>query len=137
MKQHFIDAGAFVAQSIPTDQYHDQAVAIAKTLKEEKSFGITTDFVLSEVFTFLRRKVGYPAGIKFYEAIKASEDITIIYTGQKTFEQSIATLARYHDKEFSFVDCVSFTVMEERHLTYAFTFDKHFSQAGFELVRKI
>ena len=72
MKQHFIDAGAFVAQSVPTDQYHDQAVAIAKTLKEGKSFGITTDFVLSEVFTFLRRKVGYNHHLHGSEYIRAS-----------------------------------------------------------------
>ena len=34
----------------------------------------------------------------------------------------------------SLVDCVSFEVMRRRGITRAFAFDRHFADAGFELV---
>ena len=135
MKQHFIDAGAFVGQSVSDDQYYEQAALIAEKLKDEKSLGVTTDFVVSEVITFLQRRLGSPAGVQFYKAIKASSDITVVQTTQQRFDEAIKTLETYDDKEFSFVDCVSFTVMREHNLTRAFTFDRHFDQAGFEIIK--
>jgi len=32
-----------------------------------------------------------------------------------------------------FVDCVSFAVMQSRAIATAFTFDKHFAEAGFRV----
>jgi len=34
------------------------------------------------------------------------------------------------DKDWSLTDCLSFVVMEQRHLTEALTTDSHFEQAG-------
>jgi len=35
------------------------------------------------------------------------------------------------DKKWSFTDCVSYTVMKQRSIAEAFTFDHHFQQMGF------
>jgi len=135
MKQHFIDAGAFVAQSYTSDQYHKDALAIAQRMKTEHSIGITTDFVLSEALTFLRRKVGHQSALKFYETIKSATDLIIVYTSQKDFEQALEIFKQYQDKTFSFTDCTSFAIMRNLKITQAFTFDRHFSQAGFEILK--
>jgi predicted nucleic acid-binding protein len=37
------------------------------------------------------------------------------------------------DKNWSFTDCTSFVVMEEYQMEVAFTLDKHFRQAGFQV----
>jgi uncharacterized protein len=44
-------------------------------------------------------------------------------------------MEQYDDKNFSFVDCVSFAVMHEHSLSRAFAFYKHFTQAGFEMLQ--
>jgi uncharacterized protein len=44
-----------------------------------------------------------------------------------------AAVQRYRtrpDKDWSLTDCLSFVVMEQRHLTEALTTDSHFEQAG-------
>jgi predicted nucleic acid-binding protein len=44
------------------------------------------------------------------------------------------TLAQYHDRDFSFVDAVSFAVMRQRGIAEAFAFDHLFLTAGFALM---
>jgi len=135
MRRHFVDSSAFIAQSRVNDQYHKEALAISQKLQKEHAIGITTDFVLSETLTFLRRKTGHHAALKFYEAIKDALDLIIVHTNQKDFERAMEIFKQYHDKEFSVVDCMSFAIMEKQNLTQAFTFDKHFEQAGFEIIK--
>jgi predicted nucleic acid-binding protein len=38
----------------------------------------------------------------------------------------------YNDKDFSFVDCTSFTLIDHHRLDYAFAFDGHFRQYRFK-----
>lgn len=57
-----------------------------------------------------------------------------LYTGEATFAEALELFGRYSDKEWSFTDCVSFTTMRRLNVTKAFTFDKHFRQAGFEML---
>jgi predicted nucleic acid-binding protein len=37
---------------------------------------------------------------------------------------------QYADKDFSFTDCTSFSIMKSLNLNKAFAFDKHFEQYG-------
>ena len=39
---------------------------------------------------------------------------------------------RYNDKDFSFVDCTSFALIDHHRLDYAFAFDGHFRQYRFK-----
>lgn len=135
LKQYFIDASAFIAQSRSDDQYHKEASIISHKLKAERLNGVSTDYVLAETLTALRRRIGYQNAIKFYETIKRAAHLTVIYTKAKDFEQAFQIFKKYHDKDFSFVDCVSFAIMQHYKITQAFTFDKHFKQAGFEIIK--
>jgi hypothetical protein len=38
------------------------------------------------------------------------------------------------DKRYSLTDCISFVVMERRQVERALAFDRHFEQAGFQLL---
>jgi predicted nucleic acid-binding protein len=40
---------------------------------------------------------------------------------------------KYFDKNLSFTDCTSFSLMRRLKLKVAFTFDCHFQQVGFEV----
>ena len=41
---------------------------------------------------------------------------------------------RYRDKDFSFIDCSSFVLMQELKIRPALTLDHHFRQMGFEVI---
>jgi len=134
MKRHFIDSSAFIGQTCASDQYHKAARKISKRLRKEHSIGVTTDYVLSETLTFLSLRVGHYAAIKFFEAIQATVNLIIVYTTKKDFERAMEIFKQYQDKDFSFVDCMSFAIMNQQNLSQAFTFDQNFAQAGFEKV---
>jgi predicted nucleic acid-binding protein len=50
------------------------------------------------------------------------------------FDRGLERFARRPDKEWSFTDCISFVVMEDKGLTDALTADHHFEQAGFTIL---
>ena len=135
MKQHFIDTSGFAAEILVDDQYHEQALVIAEELQTQNSISITTDYVLSETLTLLKARSGHQAALQFAELINRDSDLTIVYTNHKGFENALRIFKTYQDKKFAFVDCLSFVVMRQRKITMAFTFDKHFEQAGFEIIK--
>jgi hypothetical protein len=48
------------------------------------------------------------------------------------FDQVRQFFAKHDDKHWSFTDCFSFCVMQERKMRQALASDEHFRQAGFE-----
>jgi len=132
----FIDTNAFVALIDTRDSRHQEATAISEDLLANyRKPHLTTDYVLDETYTFLRLRVGHKEAIKFGESIKEGKDIKVISLSQNLLDEAWELFKKYTDKEFSFTDCTSFVVMRKYGTTHAFSFDKHFSQAGFELVR--
>jgi uncharacterized protein len=51
-------------------------------------------------------------------------DANLLAEGWQYFQQ-------HQDKDYSLTDCISFIVMRKQGITTAFTFDRHFEQAGF------
>jgi hypothetical protein len=49
-------------------------------------------------------------------------------------EKARAVFFRHRDKDYSFTDCTSFVVMRELRLREALTTDRHFRQAGFQVL---
>jgi predicted nucleic acid-binding protein len=45
--------------------------------------------------------------------------------------QAGSSFERHHDKQYSLTDCLSFVVMRQLNIDVAYTFDHHFTQAGF------
>jgi predicted nucleic acid-binding protein len=43
-------------------------------------------------------------------------------------------MRKYSDHEVSFTDCVSFAIMRRQQIRTAFTFDRHFRDAGFRVI---
>ncbi len=52
------------------------------------------------------------------------------------FERGLELYERRPDKEWSVTDCISFAVMTERGVSEALTNDRHFEQAGFQILLK-
>jgi hypothetical protein len=41
---------------------------------------------------------------------------------------------QYKDKDWGLVDCIYFLIMWEKNITNVLTFDRHFAQAGFNVL---
>jgi len=60
---------------------------------------------------------------------------TLKYTRVEEKDEHLAweLAKKYTDKDFSFTDCLSFTVMSRLDCRKVFAFDQHFRQMGFEV----
>lgn len=95
---------------------------------------VTTDYVLDEAATLFKARGHGQLAAAVFEITWSSAACRIEWTGPSRFEHAKRFFFQYDDHGYSFTDCVSFVVMSELGLTKAFATDRHFVEAGFELV---
>lgn len=130
----FVDTGAWYALADKSDQYHDQAVEIYPQLLNRYHHLTTTNLVISETYILIRRAIGHQPAVDFLKSLGASPRITKIYSDSVFEDVAEDILRKYSDQEFSYTDAVSFAVMKQYGITHAFTFDHHFSTAGYAII---
>ncbi|MBI2346257.1 MAG: PIN domain-containing protein [Deltaproteobacteria bacterium] len=133
----FVDTGAFVALANAADQYHSAAVEQLQTLRATGAALVTSNFVLDETYTRIRRKAGHKVVIAFGEKVRASRQIRVITIAPPIEKQAWEILKKYADQEFSFTDCTSFALMRAKKITEAFAFDADFKIMGFALLDRV
>lgn len=127
----FVDTGAFLARHLSRDQHHAVATAAWAKLASQKARLVTSNFVIDETLTLLARRTDPAFAVQRGRALYASTSLTIL---RPDSADEVAALERMHklaDHEVSFTDAVSFVLMARHGLTTAFTFDRHFADAGF------
>lgn len=127
----FVDTGAFLALYIKRDQYHRQAHKVFRALPRPFS---TSNHVIDELATLLGRIAGYRYAADRIDDLYASESIEVLASTRNDEIEAIRWMRKYADKKVSFTDCVSFAVMRRLGIHHVFTFDRHFRDAGFEII---
>lgn len=129
----FADTGWWVAWALPDDRRHDEALGMLGTLGKKEQV-LTTNLVVGESWTFLRRKDSHRTAVAFLdrvETLRADNRLAVHHVEE---EQEVAAwewLRRHDERVYSFVDAASFRVMRDRRLREAFAFDQDFAAAGF------
>lgn len=131
----FIDTGAFLGRYIQNDQHHPAAAALWEKLASKKIKIFSSNFVLDETFTLLARWAGYSFAAARAKNIYSSEKLTILRPEHSDEMEAIDLFEKYADQKISYTDCISFVLMRRERIKTAFSFDKHFHQLGFELMR--
>ena len=124
----FVDTGAFIALIDADDEKHKAAAAFYRNSKEKGARFVTTTFVVCETMNYLRARISHDIAVLFRENLKKSGFNEVITVTASIEEGAFAIFKRYADKEFSFTDCTSFSIMRSLKLKTAFAFDKHFGQ---------
>ncbi len=129
----FVDTGAWFALADKSDRFHHQSVSIYPILLKSRSL-ITTNLVIAETYNLIHRALGHRAAIVFLENIAASPRIINVYSDRASEEAAQEILQKYDDQDFSYTDAVSFSIMKQYKISDAFSFDRHFSIAGFTIL---
>lgn len=134
MKEIFADTSHFVAVLHPSDQLHEQAVSVEKSLIETRL--ITTDFVLVEVLNYFSEFQEYfkTRIARAVEIILSEAEIQIVECSREEFLNGFEFYNTRIDKGYSLTDCVSMNVMRERNINEILTNDEHFEQEGFRIL---
>lgn len=128
----FVDTSFWVAHQFRRDEHHAAAVK----LWDDRSSGLlTTNLVIGETWTFLRRRLGHAEAQSFVESAQRSPRLVIVLIDEATETDAWAWLRRHDERAYSFVDATSFALMRRRRIRDALAFDGDFSAAGFVELR--
>lgn len=129
----FIDTGAFLARYLVRDQHHSAAVDFWDELIHTEVPCFTTNLVLSETLTLLGRRATYRFAAERARHIYASSVLKIVRPDMGDETTALVLLEKYSEHDVTFCDCVSFVVMRRLGIENAFTFDRDFMIAGFNV----
>ena len=130
-----VDTWAWIALYNPADQYHDVAQIASAQLLAAGYPWLTTNFVLDETYTPLRRWASAARDIGFGHRIRVIAEsgmLEIIAITPKIEQMAWQLFERYDEvPALSYTDCTTFAVMQQRNVSMAFTGDEHFHVFGF------
>lgn len=119
-----VDTGAWYAIADASDRHHE-AAARFYTEPAGQAAWVTTDLILAETWALLSSHLGRPAALTFWETLREAR-IPILTPDGADLEAAWRIASAYPDQTFSFVDCVTFALMERSGIAEAFAFDSHF-----------
>lgn len=134
MNQIFLDTGYVLALELANDQNH-RAVTdhwrrlIAGVLPPI----VTTSYVFCEIVTFFNARGHHRKAVEIGNNLLESTAVEMIHVDEELFGLSWHYMTRHQDKQYSLTDCVSFVVMERLGVATAFSVDRHFERAGFQI----
>ena len=129
----FTDTSFFVAMLLHRDQHHEEASVLVERYADTGWF--TTNHIVGETWTFLRRRAGHGDAVAFLEAVTASLRVHVAHAPPETEAEATAWLRRHDERAYSYVDAVSFATMRREKLKEALAFDGDFAAAGFVELR--
>ena len=130
----FVDSGAWIALALSRDPLHIQAREQWDLLQGAGAKLHTSVPVVIETFTFLDRNANRDVALTWKDAIYKPGTVEILSCELRDLEQSWAYFQRPDLRKLSAVDATSFAIMKRARIRIAYSFDHHFSAAGFRLV---
>ena len=132
-KPIFIDTSAIIAARDARDANHEAAIEYLREATADRRRFVVTNFVFAEVHAYFCRD--HKVAIALGELLLSDPLFDYVRVAAAEEREAWEAAKRYGDKGFSFVDCMSFVVMQRRKVREAFAFDDHFRQYGRFLVR--
>ena len=125
------DTWAYVALADRSDpSAHIAANSANRKLLLEKYRPVTTNYIVDESLTLMKRRLGHRAACLFLEDLEAgikSELIRLEWISPERENKAREIFVRYQDKRgLSFTDCTSLVVMKELGLSLIFTAERDF-----------
>ena len=132
-----VDTGYLVALINQKDLLHSQARALARAWEKSGRPLLITDGVLIEFANFFARNPLRMLALTWIRRIRAGTPGWIVdRLTPQMIERAEARYAAHPDKSWSLTDCLSMEAMLDRGAKEAATPDRHFVQAGFQVLMK-
>lgn len=126
----FLDTSYFIALQMDNDQWHESAARINRSGLRL----ITSSLVINETLSLLQVRGFFSAALEFLQRLRSDPDTHIVYVDSPLQAEAWDLFHRWGGAGVSIVDCASFAIMMSQRIRKAFTFDRHFRTAGFEIL---
>lgn len=130
----FGDTSFFFALVAKRDPAHRAAVAAYEKILRAGARVVTTDYVVDETLTLTKARIDAPTSLSLLDRVERSESIDLELLTSEKFIASKQYFRKHSDHGYSFTDCTSFVVMDELEIRSALTTDRHFIEAGFDVL---
>jgi len=129
----FVDTGGWANLFVRSEPQHKLAVHLIDAAQGDRRRIVTSSYVLAEFSALLMSPLRVPREMRLImlERIRTASWIEVLHVDQSLEAASWEYLLSRRDKDFSFVDCSSFVIMERQQIRECLTTDGHFGQAGF------
>jgi predicted nucleic acid-binding protein len=123
----FVDTDGWFASVVPADPCHRK---VASFLKRNPHPLITTDYVIDETLTLLRARGEALKAIAFGCQVMDLNLANVVHITPELVSKAWVLFRDQPARKWSFTDCTSTVVMEERHVRQAIFLDDHFRELG-------
>ncbi|MBW4646208.1 MAG: PIN domain-containing protein [Goleter apudmare HA4340-LM2] len=127
----FLDTSFAIALSAPDDYLHQRATHWAELLETAGTRLVTTQAVMLEIGNALSKQPHRQGAVILLNALSSDSQVEIVPLSQELYNRAFQLYCERPEKEWNFIDCVSFIVMECSGITEALSANEHFQQAGF------
>jgi predicted nucleic acid-binding protein len=127
----FADTSALFALLVQDDYMHVRAKLNFEHLAQNDARLVTSSYVLLESVTLLQRRVSLKAVWDFNRKIQPL--LEVVWADDNWHSRAVHRLQMENNRSVSLTDCLSFEIMEVMGIKTAFTFDRHFTERGFEM----
>ena len=129
----FVDSSFWIAQMLPRDAHHASARQLESAHGSLALF--TSNLVLGETWTFLRRRVDHRLAMKWLDEAHQNLKVRLERIGSEVEAEAWTWLRAHDERPYSFVDATSFALMRKLRIREALAFDGDFAAAGFVELR--
>jgi predicted nucleic acid-binding protein len=129
----FVDSSHWIAELLPRDSRHRQAMDVARAVASRRL--LTSNVVLAETWTYLRRRAGHALAVRWLDGVISETSVRIERIDHNLEDEAWAWLRLHDERPYSFVDATSFALMRRMRITDALAFDGDFAAAGFNELR--
>lgn len=133
-KTTFIDSSAFIALYFSDELFHQEAISFWEKARENSSVLLTNNFIFDETLTWICQKFGKKKAVDFGSYLLKNEEIVPVKPILPEDEKKAWELFQKLPGKSSFTDCTCFAMMKRLKIKRVFTFDRHFTKAGFKVV---
>ena len=131
MKSVFADTSYYLALVNSLDQFH---AAACRWTTDFEGTSVTTAWVVGELANSMSHASNRPFFLSLLQDLQTDACVTIVPPTKELFDRGLEVYARRSDKDWPLTDCISFLVMDDYGLRDAAAFDRHFAQAGFNVL---
>jgi predicted nucleic acid-binding protein len=125
----FVDTSFLFPLFVTNDDDHRRVREVFEGIRGRplRDLLITTNHVVFETVTLMRRRVGHREAVYAGDRLLSGRMIRIHQTTAEEEREALVYFARHADKDYSAVDCLSFVIMDKLGISESWAVDSDFT----------
>ena len=134
VRQIFVNTSGWLALYNSNDPNHEAARLLWEELRQQPVRLVTTDYVLDQVYTTMKFFGSLQAAHAIHEVVTNSELVRFFLVDSVIFDRAWDVFVDDEQPQWTFTDCINYSVIQYLGVTEAFTFDPSFRARGLKII---